>query len=197
MLAPFVYPGAWLLSKLFIPLDSPATYAVALILSLWVWTTALRLLYSAVGRLTGLFDPRVFGWFLWIPWRPFYRRVYRPLRAWVAEHYYGLKDTAAWASLFERMSLLYKPGCFAIGRLRVCGVAAYQILGLEIQRHVMIYGLTGANKTNTLVTTAAMWPGSTIICDVDSLGEALEGRAGTTVTPDSESRASRSARDRG
>lgn len=167
MLDFLLWPGGWLLDKLLIEVDTPTKFGVALYLSLCAWAVGLKCLYSALSRALGLFDPAVQRYFRWLyPWTIPYRYIRLPFRAWKAEFEDGSKDTAAWAGLWERMTLAFEPGLFIIGRLRILGVPVFQICALEVARHVVAYGLTGSNKTNTLIATLAYWNSSTICCDV-------------------------------
>lgn len=129
-------------------------------------TTGVRLVYCAIGRFFGFYNPNLYRFFLWLPWRPIYNAVVLPVRLWWEEMFrFGKKATARWASIFEALTLVYKPGMIFLGRLRGVGIGLFQPVGIKGERHLVMIAGTGSGKTTQLITMLGLHTGSSFVID--------------------------------
>ena len=78
---------------------------------------------------------------------------------------FGQYATAGFASTLATMTQLYTPSTVLIGRVWWAGFGLIQPVGVRIQRHIMVYAMTGAGKTTWIITMLALWRGSACIVD--------------------------------
>ncbi|MGB0662714.1 MAG: type IV secretory system conjugative DNA transfer family protein [Pontibacterium sp.] len=127
-----------------------------------VKATLLRLL-----RAFGLYSPSLYAELpsMFPHWRSIYR-LKAQLSRWKETVFtFGKYPTAGFSSTLATMTLLYTPSTVLIGRVYWAGFSLIQPVGLQIQRHIMVYAMTGAGKTTWLITMLALWRGSACIVD--------------------------------
>jgi type IV secretory pathway TraG/TraD family ATPase VirD4 len=150
-------------------------------------TTAVRLLFCAIGRLCGLYNPNWFYVFLWLPWRPLYRLLLVPRRWWEEMFRTGRRATARWTGVLEALTLVYRPGLIFLGRVRAFGIGLFQPVGVKGERHLVMIAGTGSGKTTQLITMLGLHKGSSFVIDpkgqiaktiVSRMGQGGEGVIG-------------------
>lgn len=118
-------------------------------------------------RVFGLYSPSLYAELPNI--FPYWRSIYRlkmQLSRWKETVFtFGKYPTAGVASTLATMTLLYTPSTVLIGRVYWAGFGLIQPVGLSVQRHIMVYAMTGAGKTTWLITMLALWRGSACIID--------------------------------
>lgn len=135
----------------------------------YIWTTLARFAYSVLGRWFGFYNPAHFHSFLWVPWRPVWKKLRIVLR-WREEVFrMGRVASARWASLPDRLCLVYKPGHIFLGRHRAGGIAIQQPAGCDGERHVTMIAGPGSGKTSHAISWVTMHPGNAFIIDPKGL----------------------------
>ncbi|MCG8652690.1 MAG: type IV secretory system conjugative DNA transfer family protein, partial [Pirellulales bacterium] len=153
-------------------------------ISLYAWSTGARLVYCVLGRLLGFYHYAHFRFFLWTPWRPFFR-LWVPIRDWARKFRYGKRPQARLASFWEKASLTAGRRAFPLGRLDFKHITLFQMVGIKPKAHLMIFGGTGGGKTVAITTALAAHKGSSIVIDpsaqVTNVLQASCGRGGPGV----------------
>ena len=165
--AGLMYPGMTALSKIGITPDNQYELAIAATISAWAWSTGPRLVWSAVGRPLGVWNPAWFEKFLIVPWRPFYQGLRDARQWWIEQIRPGGRPTAQWAGALERMCLAFNPsrgGVYA-GRLQVCGIPLYQPCGFKTDKHFVMVAGAGSGKTTLVMTQLGMHRGNAFVID--------------------------------
>lgn len=166
----FISPGSYLLSYIWITPESWFGLIAAILLSWWLYVTAIRLAWVIPGRIFGFYNPanfRFFTW-LWIPWRPFYRHLWLRFSWWKEEVFsIGKVSTARTAGIFETLAYVYKPGDIYLGRFRPYAIPAFQPVGIDggTGRHLCMIAGTGGGKTAHLITMLGLHDGTAFIID--------------------------------
>ncbi len=130
-----------------------------------------------VLRLLGLYTPRLYSWLpsVFPMWRSMYR-MYMVVGRWKEVVFrFGRYSTAGFSSTLTTMTYLYTPSKILLGRVWWAGFGLIQPVGLTIQRHIMVYAMTGAGKTTWLITMLALWRGSA--CIIDPKGQITDALA--------------------
>lgn len=140
-----------------------ATMGLTYVFTLFVVkATLLRLL-----RAFGLYSPSLYAELpsMFPHWRSIYR-LNMQLSKWKETVFtFGKYPTAGFSSTLATMTLLYTPSTVLIGRVYWAGVGLIQPAGMLIQRHIMVYAMTGAGKSTYLISMLALWNGSACIID--------------------------------
>ncbi len=151
-------------------LIDPDTPAGILVLW-WGGLTLLRILYCAVGRQFGFYDPEHYQVFtlFWLPWRWPFLNIWLPLEFWREERHHGDRATARIAGPFETAANLFQPGYIPVGRFRPFGIGwlGFQPIGLSGKSggHLAMFGKTGWYKTTQLLTILGLHRGNAFIID--------------------------------
>jgi len=188
-LATFLTPGAYLLTRVGVLLQSPAALGVVVVVSWWTWIAGARIVWFSVGRLFGVANAKHFYFWLLLhpPWRPCYR-VWLSIERWYKVFLHGKRSTAEWTGVLSAMTIPFVPGeSVFIGRLWAYGFGLLQPLGIRGERHVTVVAAPGSGKTRWLMGWLGMIPkkGSAFVVDCDgqminALGAGLE-RAGHKI----------------
>ncbi|MFK4753127.1 type IV secretory system conjugative DNA transfer family protein [Oceanobacter antarcticus] len=140
----------------------------AIVVLTYVFTCfAAKAMLLRLLRAFGLYSPPVYAA---LPSAlPYWRSVYR-LKMQVARwketvFRFGKYATAGFAGTLATMTQLYTPSTVLIGRVYWAGFGLIQPVGARIQRHIMVYAMTGAGKTTWIITMLALWRGSACIVD--------------------------------
>jgi type IV secretory pathway TraG/TraD family ATPase VirD4 len=161
----FLTPGLWVFWYLgFTPSTGWELWAMGF-LSLWAWTTLLRLFYCIVGRWFGFYNPNHFRYFLWVPWRPLWKVARVPLRWREEVKNFGTQASGGWMSFPDRLCLVHRSGDIFLGLHRACGMTLQQPAGINGERHVAIIAGAGSGKTSHAITWLTMHEGSAYIID--------------------------------
>lgn len=180
-----ILPGSWLLSFIWLTPNSWMGLLAAILLSWWLYATALRLMWIVPGRIFGYYDPNTHHeWLrLVLPWRLFYP-PFLTVGMWWRHLKYGSRASAHWASQLETMHRVYRPGRIFLGRYAPHGIPLYQPVGLDGERHLVMIAGAGSGKTTLLMTMLGLRTGNSFVIDCDgqiinALGERIgKGDAG-------------------
>lgn len=149
----------------------PAWHLTAALALWWLVATAGRIVWFVIGNALGLTSPASFRLWLWLfpfsyVWRVAYRRLWQPLAMWWEEMFrHRLRATAGFASVWEAMSLLFKPGDIYLGRLRAFGIGWWQAIGIKATKHLVMLAGTGGGKTTLLLTLLGLHRGNAFVID--------------------------------
>jgi len=126
--------------------------AIISALSWAIWLFLFRtFIFCIAGRWAGFYSPDIYHWFTIPAWRPVARRLLLPLFWWYEEIFlYGVEASARFASPFEMVTMLYRPGDIPLGRCRILGFPLFQPIGTpgKLGRHGVMIAGTGGGKTN-------------------------------------------------
>jgi len=175
-----IAPGAHILSYVWITPESWFGLIAAILLSWWLYATALRLAWVVPGRIFGFYSPEQFsGWLkLTIPWRPFFPPILSVAMFW-RRLKYGVRASGRWASWPETAYHVWKPGKIFLGRPAPLGVPLFQPVGIKGERHLVMIAGAGSGKTTLLMTMLGMLEGNAFVIDVDGqIINALRRRLG-------------------
>lgn len=180
-------PGVWALSAIGLRPDTRFELLLALVLSLWMTGTGLRLLYCIPGRLFGFWNPEHFRFFLWIPWRRCLAGILWVRGWWEQIAVIGTRATAGFAGPLSTMIHVFNPsrGDIFVGRLQAAGIGLFQPIGIPSEKHFVMVAGAGAGKTALVTTQCAYWRGN--LCAVDPQGAisrtiaARRGRGGDGI----------------
>lgn len=139
-------------------------YGVA---TLAVGLLGLRLLWCSVTRPLGLWSPRLFRRWLWVPWRSALKPAHL-LMDWYGEVFrMGKRATGGWQGFVSNACMVFRPGQIYAGRLRACGVSLFQPIGIDGPRHFAMVAGAGSGKSVMLTTQIALWRGNALVIDPD------------------------------
>lgn len=77
----------------------------------------------------------------------------------------GRRATGRFAGPLNTLSHLYRPGHVLLGRAQGWGFGLLQPVGMDVQRHLFMYAMSGAGKTVALVSILSTWSGSAFLVD--------------------------------
>lgn len=137
----------------------------------WLIVTTLRMGYVMLGNALGICRPGDFRLFLALfpwsyVWRWYRRLLWRPVIFWIEELFWqGRKATARFASVWETMTLVYRPGRVYLGQLRAYGIGLWQSIGVSVEKHLVMIAGTGGGKTTLLISMLALHNGTAFVID--------------------------------
>lgn len=171
LVAPYVptlcAPGLFILRWLSLEANNPVTWSFTILLSWWMWATAMRLAIVPAARACGIgYSPRAFRWYVRLlpPWRIAYG-IFRPFLKWWRSLSYGTRDTDRWASFTETLYHVWRPGKILLGRASLFHLPLYQPVGIKGERHLAMIASPGAGKTAMLTTMLALHLGNIFCVD--------------------------------
>lgn len=153
------------------PENFPAWHLTAALALWWLVATAGRIVWFVIGNALGLTSPASFRLWLWLfplsyVWRFLYKRIWQPLAFWYEELFrMRFRATAGFASIWEVMSLVFKPGDVYLGRLRTFGIGWWQAIGTKATKHLVMLAGTGGGKTTLLLTLLGLHRGNAFVID--------------------------------
>lgn len=155
----------------FDPENYPAWHLTAALALWWLVTTSVRICCLAIGNAIGITNPT--GFRLWLGlfplayvWRWGHRYLWQPLAFWWEELFrFRLRATAGFASVWETMTLIFRPDSVYLGKLRAFGVGWWQSIGIKAQKHLVMIAGTGGGKTTLLLTLLGLHRGTAFIID--------------------------------
>ena len=126
---------------------------------------ALRTLVIQISRWFGLNDPAHYHKWPRVPWRTPYR-IWLKLKVWYERVFkIGKHSTGGFAGVLATLTLLFKPGQVLLGRASAFDFGLLMPVGINVQRHLFMYAMTGTGKTTALISIISSWLGSAFIID--------------------------------
>jgi len=124
-----------------------------------------RTIFVYWGRQTGLYHPDQYHRWPRLPWRIPYKIVMEVCKWYERVLVMGKRATGGFAGTLALFTLIYKPGKVILGRAYALGIGLLQPVGVNVERHLFMYAMTGAGKTTTLMTILSTWRNSAFVID--------------------------------
>lgn len=126
---------------------------------------ATRSIIIYLGRKAGFSHPDHFHRWPRVPWRIVYR-AWLTIKRWYERVFlFGKRSTAGFSGVLATLTLMYRHGLVLGGRLYAFGLGWLQSIGLEVERHLFMYAMTGAGKTSFLISIISLWSNSVFCID--------------------------------
>lgn len=126
---------------------------------------ATRTVLILFSRKIGIYHPDYYRFWPRLPWRSL-MAIWNDIRIWFERAFQmGKRATGGFASALQTLTLLYKPGHILLGRAFAWGFGLLQPVGINVERHLFMYAMTGAGKTTALITILSTWRNSVFVID--------------------------------